>query len=81
LERVGNTGGEGCGIACEAPTKPYGTDDLFRYIPSGVIKSVGKKQCSETNVMHFLLRINGLYMFRALLALPQEALHKWHLVY
>jgi hypothetical protein len=28
-----------------------------------------------------LLRIKGLYMFRALLAHPQEALGKWHLVY
>jgi hypothetical protein len=35
-------------------------------------------QYSETNVMHFLLnllKINGLYMFRALLAHPQEALY------
>jgi hypothetical protein len=34
--------------------------------------------------MHFLfnlLIINGLYMFRALLAHPQELLHKRHLVY
>jgi hypothetical protein len=34
--------------------------------------------------MHFLfslLKIKGLYMFRALLAHPQEALHKQHLVY
>jgi hypothetical protein len=34
--------------------------------------------------MHFLfnlLRINGLYIFRALLAHPQEVLHKQHLVY
>jgi hypothetical protein len=35
--------------------------------------------------MHFLislLRIMGLYMYRALLAAhPQEVLHKWHLVY
>jgi hypothetical protein len=41
-------------------------------------------QYSETNVMHFLfnlLRIKGLYMFRALLTYPQEALHKRHLVY
>jgi hypothetical protein len=41
-------------------------------------------QYSETNVTHFLfslLRIKGFYMFRALLALPQEALHKRHLVY
>jgi hypothetical protein len=35
-------------------------------------------QYSKTNVMHFLfslLRIMDLYMFRALLAHPQEALH------
>jgi hypothetical protein len=41
-------------------------------------------QYSETNVMHFsfsLLRIKGLYMFRALLAHPQEGLHKRHWVY
>jgi hypothetical protein len=39
---------------------------------------------SETNMMHILfdlLRIKGLYMFRALLAHPQEAFHKRHLVY
>jgi hypothetical protein len=28
-----------------------------------------------------LLRIKGLYMFRALLAHPQEALHKCHFIY
>jgi hypothetical protein len=41
-------------------------------------------QCNETKVMHFsfnLLRIKGLYMFRALLADPQEVIHKRHLVY
>jgi hypothetical protein len=41
-------------------------------------------QYSETNVMNFifsLLRINDLYMFRALLAYPQEELHKRRLVY
>jgi hypothetical protein len=41
-------------------------------------------QFSETKVMHFLfslLRIKGLYMFRALLAHLQEALHKRQLVY
>jgi hypothetical protein len=35
-------------------------------------------------MMHFpfnLLRIKGLYMFRALLAHPQVALNKWHLAY
>jgi hypothetical protein len=38
----------------------------------------------ETNVMHFsfiLFRIKGLYMFRALLAHPQEVLHKRQYVY
>jgi hypothetical protein len=41
-------------------------------------------QSSETNVMNFLfnlLRTKALYMFRALLAHPQKALHKLHLVY
>jgi hypothetical protein len=41
-------------------------------------------QYNKINVMHFsfsLLRIKGLYMFRALLAHPQEALHKRNLVY
>jgi hypothetical protein len=42
-------------------------------------------QYSETNVMHFLfnlLRIKRLYMFRALLAHPQEVLHNstWYVV-
>jgi hypothetical protein len=40
-------------------------------------------QYSETDVMHFtfsLLRIRGLYMFRTLLAHPQDSLHKRHLV-
>jgi hypothetical protein len=41
-------------------------------------------QCSDTNVMNFvfsLLRIKGLYMFWALHAHSEEALHKRHLVY
>jgi hypothetical protein len=41
-------------------------------------------QYSDTNVMHILfslLRIKGLYMFRTLLAHPQEVLNKRHLVY
>jgi hypothetical protein len=41
-------------------------------------------QYNETNVMHFsfnLLRIKGLYMFRALLAHPQELIYKRHLGY
>jgi hypothetical protein len=42
-----------------------------------------ESQYSESNVMHFLfsLRIKDLYMFRALLAHPQDSLHKWHFVY
>jgi hypothetical protein len=43
-----------------------------------------KYQYDETNVMHLsfnLLSIKSLYMFRALLAHPQEILHKRHFVY
>jgi hypothetical protein len=51
-----------------------------------VVHKVTARLCQyiETNVMHFslsLLRIKGLYMFRTLLAHPQEVLHKRHLVY
>jgi hypothetical protein len=41
-------------------------------------------QYNETNVMYLsfdLLRIKVLYIFRALFAHPQEALHKRHLIY
>jgi hypothetical protein len=41
-------------------------------------------QYSATNMLHFLfslLRIKGLYMFRALLAHPREMMHKRHLLY
>jgi hypothetical protein len=41
-------------------------------------------QYNETNVMHIslnLLSLKSLYMFRALLAHPQDALHKRQLVY
>jgi hypothetical protein len=56
---------------------------------SGLFEAIYRQQPRgyqhiETNVMHFifrLLRIKVLYMFRALLAHPQEALHKRHLVY
>jgi hypothetical protein len=51
------------------------------------ITDVGKQhalyQYSETNVMHLLfslLRIKSFYMFRALLAHPQDTPHKRHLV-
>jgi hypothetical protein len=56
---------------------------VFRIIWFQFRKVIGH-QYNETNVMHFsfsLLRIKGLYMFRALLAHPQEAPHKRHLVY
>ena len=43
LERVGNKGGEGRGLEGEAESKPHGTANLFRHIPSGVVKSVGRK--------------------------------------
>ena len=46
MERVGNNGGEDWGLECEAESKPSGTVDLFRRIPPGVTKSVGKK-CSR----------------------------------
>ena len=42
LERVGNRGGEGCGMECVAESKPRGTANVFRRIPSGFLKSVGK---------------------------------------
>jgi hypothetical protein len=48
------------------------------------VQNVCQDQYSETNVMHFLfglLRIKDLYMFRALLVHPQQALLKRHLVY
>jgi hypothetical protein len=47
-------------------------------------RNVRKHQYNETIMMHFLfnlLRIKGLYMFRALLSHPQEALHKRHLMH
>jgi hypothetical protein len=50
----------------------------------GVAQLIFPRHYSETKVMHFLfnlLRIKGLYMFRALLANPQEAVHEQPLVY
>jgi hypothetical protein len=52
--------------------------------PYVLLTCITVRQYNKTNVMHFLLnllRINGLYMFQALLAHPQEALHKRQLVY
>jgi hypothetical protein len=36
-------GGEACRMECEVESKPHGTAKLIRCIPSGVMKSVGKK--------------------------------------
>jgi hypothetical protein len=58
---------------------------LKRYL--WLIKTQTYRNCNqytETEVMNILLnllRIKGLYIFRALLAHPQEALNKRHLVY
>jgi len=43
MERVGNKGGDDCGMECQAESKPSDTAILFRRTPSGVIKYVGKK--------------------------------------
>jgi hypothetical protein len=48
------------------------------------IKNKRQNKSSETSVMRFIFnlsRMKSLYMFRALLAHPQEALNKQHLVY
>jgi hypothetical protein len=68
---------------CSPPT---GRDLHLRHsqpVPFSV-QSNFQYQYNETNVMHFsfnLMRIKGLNMFRALVAHPQEALQKHHLVY
>jgi hypothetical protein len=57
---------------------------LQAHLPVTFMSKVLFLYYSETNVTHFLfslLRIKGVYMFRALLAHPQEAFHKRHLVY
>ena len=42
-------GADDCGMECEAEAKPRGTAILFRRIPSGVTKSVGKKWSRHKN--------------------------------
>ena len=42
-KQIGNKGGEDCVMECEAESKPHGTANLFKRIPSGVMNSVGKK--------------------------------------
>jgi hypothetical protein len=57
---------------------------LVRFTVIKLADNIEASQYNETNVKHLsfsLLRIKDLYMFRALLAHPQEALHKRHLVY
>jgi hypothetical protein len=71
------------GVLCKQRTAVH--HRLYRVNDSTAVKMhceiLLSCQYSETNVMHFLfslLRIKGLYMFRALLVHPQEALHKRH---
>jgi hypothetical protein len=57
--------------------------DSVNFVQCRLCLEKERHQYSKTNVMHFLfnlLRIKGLYMFRALLAYLQEAQHKQHLV-
>jgi hypothetical protein len=63
-------------------TEPWtsNTDSYLIFCWSSIIVY----QYNETDVMHFsfsLLRIKGLYVIQALLAHPQKARHKHHLVY
>jgi hypothetical protein len=70
------------GLSSYCPENFGKTKTKINYIPR--TQNTKNFQYSETNVMHFLfnlLRIKCLYMFRALLAHLQEALHKRHLVY
>ena len=50
VERVGNKGGEGCGLEGEAESKPHGTANLIRHTPSGVVKCVGKEWSWHENL-------------------------------
>jgi len=42
-KQVGNKGGKDCGMECEAESTPHGTANVFRHIPSDVMKFVDKK--------------------------------------
>ena len=48
--QVGNEGEEDCETECKAQSKPHGTGNLFRRIPTGVVKCVGKKQSRHKNL-------------------------------
>jgi hypothetical protein len=68
---------------CLGDFKNNDTVKCYRYVDI-LLTCIIIYQYSETNVIHILLnvlRIKGLYMFRALLAHHQEALDKRHLVY
>ena len=43
LERVGNKDGEGHGLEGDAESKPHGTDNRLRCIPSGVVNCVRRQ--------------------------------------
>jgi hypothetical protein len=68
-------------LSCTSLRRDPSTDGPFS---CGFCVNCVVAQYNEINVMHFSfssLKIKGLYMFRALLAHPQEALHKRHLEY
>jgi len=50
MERVGNKGGDDCGMECQAESKTCGTATLFRHIPPGVTKSVSKQLSRHRNL-------------------------------
>jgi hypothetical protein len=71
-------------VGLRAGLDEYREDKTVLFLPGFEPRNFQGVQCSETNMMHVLLsllRIKGFYMFRALLAHPQEALNKRHLVY
>jgi hypothetical protein len=67
-------------LTCIQHVLRYEHPDTLNVLLTGIIVY----QYNKTNVipvLFSLLRIKGLYLFRALLTHPQEVLHKWHLVY
>jgi hypothetical protein len=70
-----------CAAVQGCPVYFTGTSKLFRHLLICKGKELDN-QYSENSVMHILFNlIQGLYIFRALLAHPQEVLYKQHLVY
>jgi hypothetical protein len=63
-----------------APALNWRCLDLQNKCWRSIACKLSRFQYSETNLMHILLRIKVLYMFRALPAQPQEVLHKKPLI-